>query len=41
MYLRESASGSYSALAYQLAWYLRSVLTGLLRGLIFSPFVYW
>jgi hypothetical protein len=41
MYRRESLSGAYSAAAYETAWYLRSVLMGLLRGIIFSPFVYW
>ena len=41
MFRRESRSGAYSAAAYQLSWYLRSILMGFLRGMIFSPFVYW
>ena len=41
MYRREALSGAYSAAAYEASWYLRSILMGLLRGLIFSPFVYW
>ena len=41
MYRREALSGAYSATAYEASWYLRSILMGLLRGLIFSPFVYW
>ena len=41
MFRRESLSGAYSFAAYQTSWYLRSILMGFLRGLIFSPFVYW
>ena len=38
---REFASASYSAFSYHLAWFVKSATYSLLRGVVFTPLVYF
>lgn len=41
MYAREHMSRSYSVGAWHFNWYIRLFFAGFLKGLLFSPFVYF
>jgi len=41
LYIREHASRSYSSFAWSFSWICRIAFSGLLKGVIFPPFVYF
>lgn len=41
LFYREHASGAYSPFAYHISWFLRISSHGLLRAIVFPPFVYF
>ena len=41
LYFREHASRSYSSLSWTLSWIVRIAFSGMLKGIIYPPFVYF